>query len=646
MRNWLLGTVGVLGLGLVVAAGQSVVVNSKDASKTPQEKIASSRIVKVTVYPNSALVTREVNIPAGQGVSEIVVSPMPIRIIDSSLYSENANGIRVLSTRFRTRQVFEDTREDVRKLEDELKKLQLLSQRLVAESRSVEQNMQMLGKLENFTTVTTVTSTEKGGLNGDNVITLAKYVMDQRSEKVRELVDLQQKLETLKEQSDFARRKLQELTAGTSKMERDAVLVVERANGAGGTVRLNYLVDSAGWQPQYKLRAGTAKEPVQLDYLASLVQHSGEDWNSVDLTLSTAQPQLNAAPPTLAKLEMSVIARASVPMPMTTASGGVATFTLEGKEKRADLEQQARTLRVQAESLSQSIQVAPSPAQASGTGQAPPSPQSVNPSANQSVQVQRQEEAVRSHLNAAAALEYSLELVKSRDEILAANRKRSPSSSNEGPSVTYHLASKITVPSRNDEQIVEVAKLTFNPKYYYKAVPVLNRHVYRLADLTNNSKQTLLPGEATIYQGNDFVGRMSMPLVAIGEEFTAGLGVDPQLQIQREMVDKTRDMQGGNQILTFKYRILVSSFKDEKINLQVWDRLPFAEKEIAGIDILKSEPELSKDALYQRESRPNNLLRWDLAVNPNLNGENAVPISYEFRLQLDRNMVIGNFLVR
>src|SRR5207249_1317396 len=222
-------------------------------------------------------------------------------------------------------------------------------------------------------------------------------------------------------------------------------------------------------------------------------------------------------------------------------------------------------------------------------------------------------------LNEAAAYEQNLDLIKSRDEILAAQKlgNRKASSGNDGPSVTYHLDSKITVPSRNDEQVLEVAKLSLKPTYYYKVVPVLNRSVYRLADLINTSKLTLLPGEATMYQGNDFVGRQALPLVAIGEEFTAGFGVDPQLQIQREMLDKTREMQGGNQVLTFKYRMLINSFKDEKVKLQVWDRLPFAEREVAGIEVIKATPALSKDALYERESRPNNLLRWDLEVEPN-----------------------------
>ena len=74
------------------------------------------------------------------------------------------------------------------------------------------------------------------------------------------------------------------------------------------------------------------------------------------------------------------------------------------------------------------------------------------------------------------------------------------------------------MPSRHDEQVIEVTRIDLAPEYYYKAVPVLTSHVYRLADVTNKSSLVLLPGEATMYIGSDFVGQMTLPLVAIGEQ--------------------------------------------------------------------------------------------------------------------------------
>jgi hypothetical protein len=136
---------------------------------------------------------------------------------------------------------------------------------------------------------------------------------------------------------------------------------------------------------------------------------------------------------------------------------------------------------------------------------------------------------------------------------------------------------------------------------------------------------------------------MNLPLVAVGEQFTVGFGTEPALQISRQMVDKSRTMQGGNQVLKFEYRMLVSSYKPEKVKLQIWDRLPQAENETLNVTLVKASPEISKDPLYQREDRPHNLLRWDVDVDPKMNGENALTLQYEFKLELDKQMTIGSF---
>jgi uncharacterized protein (TIGR02231 family) len=238
-----------------------------------------------------------------------------------------------------------------------------------------------------------------------------------------------------------------------------------------------------------------------------------------------------------------------------------------------------------------------------------------------------------------------MDLIQSKEELVAANRLNPAGGADiEGPSVTFHLRTRFSVPSRADEQVLEVAKLDLTPEYYFKALPILTPRVYRLASLANKTEYVLLPGEATMYVGTDFVGRMNLPLVAIGEQFTAGFGVDPQLQVQRQLVDKSRSTQGGNQVLKYEYRILVNSYKGEPAKLQVWDRLPKAENETAGIELVKATPALSTDSLYLREERPKNLLRWDLTVEPTTNGEKATPIRYEFKMELDRQMQISNVL--
>src|SRR5205807_4615669 len=140
-------------------------------------------------------------------------------------------------------------------------------------------------------------------------------------------------------QLNFIARKMSELGRGSGRQERDAILVVDREMHQGGKVRLNYLVSSVTWRPEYKVRAAKTNEAVEVDYLANLMQHSGEDWNQVKLTLSTAQPMLNASPPELCMLEPTLAVRGAPggpPMPggagpISPYAGLVPSGELQGK---------------------------------------------------------------------------------------------------------------------------------------------------------------------------------------------------------------------------------------------------------------------------------------------------------------------------
>jgi hypothetical protein len=577
-----------------------------------------------------------VDVPAGAGLVELVISPLPQATVASSLYTESADGIRVLTTRFRTRPVREDTREEVRKFEGEIKKLQADQRKIQAEVKALEANNRLLDKLENFTAANTTHATEKGKLDSDSTIAMAKYLMEGRSERSKQMVSLQEQLLDLAEKMDFAQRKMRDLTSGTSKIERDAVIVVDKVNNGAGKVRLNYLVSSAAWRPQYKFRAGkTDKDKVTVECLAALIQQTGEDWERVQLTLSTAQPMLNAAPPDLHALAVAVVPRGAAPQGVTVTGlyanlgGGGGNFGTQapnmGGQPQARVPQQRLALanpagQVRPEDLKKAVE-------------------DLRRQAQLTANVKKDKDA--SELaNYAANLCQAGEL--SLDQQKQKGGTREPSR-HEGPSVTYHLAARFSVPSRNDDQVIEVTRIELQPDYFYKAVPVLTPHVYRQANLVNRSKFVLLPGEATMYHGSDFVGRMALPLVAIGEEFTVGFGAEPQLQVQRQMLERTRTMQAGNQVLKFDYRILISSYKEEKVKVQVWDRLPRGENESLSVTLIKASPALCKDPVYEREEKANNLLRWDVEVEPGMRGEKALKLSYEFKLELDKQATLGTF---
>jgi hypothetical protein len=214
----------------------------------------------------------------------------------------------------------------------------------------------------------------------------------------------------------------------------------------------------------------------------------------------------------------------------------------------------------------------------------------------------------------------------------------------DGPSVSFTVAGNIGIPSRRDPQLLEVGRIELPAEYYAKAVPVLTQRVYRLAKLTNKSDMVLLPGEATAYVGSEFVGRIKLPLVAAGEPFIAGFGVDPQLQVSRRLMRKTRTLQGGNQVFSYEFRIGLRNYRPGPVKVQLWDRLPTPEGEAVVVNLVKTSSELSTDALYQRSARADNLLRWDVDLPQGTVGDKTLYLNYEFRLEYARDLAQPRFI--
>jgi hypothetical protein len=674
------------------------------AESVPAPRPAKSQVTAVTVYQGQALVTRAVSVPEGDGTVELVVTPLPAQTVDSSLYTEGTDGLRVLSTRFRTRAVKEDTRQEVRAKEDQLKKLQADAQRLQKEIAVQGQDLQYLQKLEGFTSTALTDLTKKGRLDSAAILTLSQFVMENRGAKTKTETELREQLRANTEAIGFATRQLAELSAGSSRVERDAVIVVHKTRPQAGTVQLAYLVGSASWWPQYRLRGGNGADhaPVRLEYLAALTQQTGESWSGANVTLSTARPSLDAAPPELLPLKMAV-------------AGHVNTGPIDGQDDRSqrivaelakliDMKFKDETplegvikyvrdstksptfpegipiyvdpigLQEAEKSLTStaSIDLAQVPLRMSLslllkqlglayqvndglltiTAETSADESILNESSRRGIaggmggmgggmglSMEQTQAYAGARLNQVAASDQAEEL-----RVTDGQGSDASPAEKDGPSVTFSIAGRLDIPSRRDPQLLEVARVDLAADYYAKAVPVLTPRVYRLAKLTNKSELVLLPGEATVYVGSDFVGRMRLPLVAAGEPFIAGFGVDPQLQVSRRLVHKTRSVQGGNQIFDYEFRIGLRNYRTGPVKVELWDRLPKPQGEAVAVSLVKTLPELSTDAAYQRTAKMDNLLRWDVQLPQGTIGEKTLYLNYQLRLEYARDLPQPRFL--
>jgi uncharacterized protein (TIGR02231 family) len=544
------------------------------------------------LYRGQALVTREVTLDAQAGAREIVIPNLPEHVVDGSLYAEGSDGIEVRAVRYRTRALGEEPRDEVRKLDEAVANLNDKQQANQKQSELLAKQLAYLDQLEGFVAPTAKVELSQGVLDAEALEKITLFSFEQRQLIVTRQLENEQEARALAEELSLAQRKRAELADHASLTAREAVVFVEQTGQTAEVISLAYLVDNCGWSPSYTFRAAAEREQVSVECNALIRQMTGEDWGAVDLTLSTASPALSAVAPGLA------------PFPVTLAPAGQ-----QQAAGQVDLATQAKSIRSRQQSAIVDFQ---------------------------NTLDLRGNIDFNWKANAAANDFQSLELMNPRAALRALSLDASEA--DDGPSLSYHLPTPVSLASRSDQQMIRILETDLASAFHHIATPVLTNYVYREAELTNTTDKDLLGGPMNVYLNGSFVGRGEIPTVARGQTFVVGFGADPQLRARRELADKTDAIQGGNRVVGFQYRLTIENYRDAPVSVSVFDRIPHTENATdVGIQLGEMKDSLSADKLYIRRERPKGILRWDIEVAANATDETARLIEYGYTAEFDRS---------
>ncbi|HVT89260.1 MAG TPA: mucoidy inhibitor MuiA family protein [Tepidisphaeraceae bacterium] len=571
------------------------------------------KVDAVTVYRGQALVTRLVDVPGPAGLKEMVVVDLPEQVQPGSIYAEAVDGIEVRSVSYRVRPVENDVREEVQKLQQQI---QAMADKIAASQRHLQvlqAQGEYLSKLEQFTAGTSTAELTKGVLNAETLQKMTQFQFEQRSRICDEELKLNGELRGLNEQMDTLKRELGQIATSSSKLSREAVVFCNVA-GAAGRLRLRYLVAAATWQPSYNIRAGSAGDKVTVEYLGSIQQMSGEDWEDVQMTLSTATPSLVAKAPILTELAINL------------AKPGQSAQDVLAQLDASAVEQTRQELQLQRQTAGNNRGVQNSSA-LGGRGAGVSNFIGNN---NELDQI----------LNKTAGDLQMVDLLAKEQIARNPAAKGVAANPEEGLAIAYQLPNRTSLASRSDRQLIQIASLPLKALFYKVASPVLANYVYNEATVTNDSVTQLLAGEVATYVNNEFVGRGAIPSVAVGQNFNVGLGIDSSLRTRRELVEKNETMQGGNRVVDFTYRLTLENFGAKPASVRLLDRLPTAKEAEIRVTLVPPGKELSKDAVYEQGDRKKNILRWDLEVPAQLADDKALAVEYQFKLEYDRQMSI------
>lgn len=577
---------------MAVALTAALATSAQAERVNAVNKTASGRVTHVTLYRGQALITRTVPLDGEKGIVDLVIGDLPEQVAPESLFAEAGDKVVVRAVRFRSRAVSDEPREEVRKLDEEIA--------AIREKIDVNgKNQQMLAKrtayldqLEGFVAPTAKTELSKGVLDAKSLQEMTTFTFEQRKIILTEQVTLEKEAKSLAEQLSLAERKRAEIAAGSSKTIREAVVFLDKLADGPESIRLNYLVNQAGWSPTYSFRADKDRTKVKVEYNALIQQLTGEDWQDVTLTLSTASPAISAAGPGLAPFHVSLVAAGTI-APMAKGDVQQQVAQVRGRQFAANMDNR--------NSVSFGMNYTSSWA-----------------------------------INSAANDIQCLVLTNPIDSLTSADTS---STDGEGPNLTYALAGTVSLASRSDQQMVRIVQSDMKSQFYHVATPLLTSYVYREAELINDGNEDLLAGPINVYLDGRFVGRGEIPTVARGQSFVVGFGADPQLRTRHELASKTDDIQGGNRQIELKNRLVIENYKQEAATVRVFDRLPYSDSSSdVRVTLEAGKDAISEDKVYQRRERQKGILRWDIEVPAQSTADNARMVEYTVRLEFDRNM--------
>ncbi len=126
---------------------------------------------------------------------------------------------------------------------------------------------------------------------------LMDFIYARGTEAGAAIFEAQGEQEKIRKEIERLQRELSHTRVRQSKGYKN-IIVEFRADGKGkGTFTAELAVPDAGWEPVYTARADAAKNEIRVSFYGLVRQRTGEDWDGVRLTLSTASPGTGMSAP-------------------------------------------------------------------------------------------------------------------------------------------------------------------------------------------------------------------------------------------------------------------------------------------------------------------------------------------------------------
>jgi uncharacterized protein (TIGR02231 family) len=256
-----------------------------------KEKVVTSKIKEVTVFLSGAQVHREASITLNAGNNLIKFEGLAKNI--------NGNSIQVGGDKDFTIVSVNNSRNYMRVAEIS-PKLKIIKDSLDDVKFKLELRKRFASVYQEEKSLLLANKSVGGsqtGVDVEDLIEIANLYRTRLKEIEMKILDISE------EQSDFQKtvyrlqRQLNQLNSKINRSTTDVVVRISSKIKTNAKIFLSYIVSDAGWSPIYDIRSKGVADPVNLVYKGNVWQTTGNDWENVNITLSTGNPSVsNSAP--------------------------------------------------------------------------------------------------------------------------------------------------------------------------------------------------------------------------------------------------------------------------------------------------------------------------------------------------------------
>ncbi|MBF0511460.1 MAG: mucoidy inhibitor MuiA family protein, partial [Candidatus Omnitrophica bacterium] len=260
-----------------------------------------SKISEVTIYPGGALVTRQADVDISEGEQTLLFEDI-VPSIDENTLTVKAQGLaeaQIYGAFIKTENFSQVSDERVKALQDKIEDMddqiveQTNKQAVINKEAAFLDSIKLLSDnqvpKDLVTKMPSVTDLEN----------VQQYIGKSYTDVKSRLEAIRQKLRDLNRKKEALSNDLQGLNTNASKIKRSIAIQMNVLHQGRLTVSVSYYVWGVDWEPVYDARVDFKAKKVDLSLFGLINQNTGEDWNNVQLTISTARPSIGGVMPEL-----------------------------------------------------------------------------------------------------------------------------------------------------------------------------------------------------------------------------------------------------------------------------------------------------------------------------------------------------------